>query len=296
MSGTPSVTPVTVLGLGAMGSALATAFLDGGHPVTVWNRTPAKAGPLTARGAVAAADPREAVRAADLVVLCVLDYAAAYATLGTVGDALQGRTLVQLTNGTPAQAREFAQWATQRGAHAVDGGIMAIPPMIGSDASLTLYSGDRDAFDRHRAPLGLLGGARWLGTDPGAAALCDLALLSGMYGMFAGALHATALATSDGGSATEFTGELLVPWLTAMMTAFPDWGRRIDAGDFRDPTSNLAMQSAGFVNLIEASAAQGVDPLLMTPVKELLDRAVAEGFGDRDTPALATLLAKKAHR
>ena len=32
--------PVTVIGLGPMGQAMARALLAGGHPVTVWNRTP----------------------------------------------------------------------------------------------------------------------------------------------------------------------------------------------------------------------------------------------------------------
>lgn len=45
-------TPVTVVGLGSMGRALAGAFAGAGHPTTVWNRTPAKAAPLVAKGAV----------------------------------------------------------------------------------------------------------------------------------------------------------------------------------------------------------------------------------------------------
>ncbi|MFB4194054.1 NAD(P)-dependent oxidoreductase [Streptomyces carpaticus] len=290
MSGTPSVTPVTVLGLGAMGSALSTAFLDGGHPVTVWNRTPAKAGPLTARGAVAAADPREAVRAADLVVLCVLDYAAAYDTLGAVGDALNGRALVHLTNGTPAQAREFAQWATQRGAHYVDGGIMSTPPMIGDSGSLVLYSGDRTGFDAHRSTLERLGAARWLGSDPGAAALHDIALLSGMYGLFAGHLHAAALIASEGGSVTEFTTELLIPFLERMMVPMKYSSREIDSGEFADQEASIAMQATAFVNIIESTAAQGVDPALLIPMRDLYHRAAAEG---RDP---SELLAKKAGR
>src|ERR1044072_8092422 len=46
--------PVTVLGLGPMGQALAGAFLAQGHPTTVWNRTAARAGGLVARGATRA--------------------------------------------------------------------------------------------------------------------------------------------------------------------------------------------------------------------------------------------------
>ena len=55
--------PVTVIGLGLMGQALAGAFLADGHPTTVWNRSAAKAEQLVARGATLAASARNAVAA-----------------------------------------------------------------------------------------------------------------------------------------------------------------------------------------------------------------------------------------
>ncbi|MCZ6644137.1 MAG: NAD(P)-binding domain-containing protein [Gammaproteobacteria bacterium] len=54
---------VTVIGLGAMGSAIANAFLNAGHDVTVWNRGPEKTEPLRASGAQCADSPAEAVSA-----------------------------------------------------------------------------------------------------------------------------------------------------------------------------------------------------------------------------------------
>lgn len=56
-------TPITVLGLGNMGTALAGALIDAGHPTTVWNRSPARAEPLGARGATAADTAEFAVSA-----------------------------------------------------------------------------------------------------------------------------------------------------------------------------------------------------------------------------------------
>jgi 3-hydroxyisobutyrate dehydrogenase-like beta-hydroxyacid dehydrogenase len=47
-------TPATVVGLGAMGHALAVQLIAAGHPTTVWNRTPGKAVALIARGATEA--------------------------------------------------------------------------------------------------------------------------------------------------------------------------------------------------------------------------------------------------
>ena len=71
-----SVTTVAVIGLGAMGGRFARRFLDAGHEVIVWNRTPAKAEELVSSGAVAAASPAEAARSAEAVVTVVSDPAA----------------------------------------------------------------------------------------------------------------------------------------------------------------------------------------------------------------------------
>lgn len=68
-------TPVTVVGLGSMGRALAEAFLRAGNPTTVWNRTPARAAPLVARGARQAPTVEAAVAASPLVVTCLTGYA-----------------------------------------------------------------------------------------------------------------------------------------------------------------------------------------------------------------------------
>ena len=50
---------VTVIGLGAMGSAIANEFLNAGHDVTVWNRGPEKTEPLRASGVQCADSPAE---------------------------------------------------------------------------------------------------------------------------------------------------------------------------------------------------------------------------------------------
>ena len=52
---------ISVIGLGAMGSALARTLLQNGYAVTVWNRTAEKAGPLVSAGTTA---PRSSHRKA----------------------------------------------------------------------------------------------------------------------------------------------------------------------------------------------------------------------------------------
>ncbi|MEU9702179.1 NAD(P)-binding domain-containing protein [Streptomyces sp. NPDC047981] len=289
----PAPTPVSVLGLGMMGSALASAFLRAGHPVTVWNRSPAKTGPLVAQGALPAATPADAVAASPLVVLCLLTNDNVDEVLdGLDGGAVAGKTLVNLTNGTPEQARALSARATALGARYVDGGIMAVPQMIASPAAYVLYSGDEEAYETHRSTLAVLGGTRWTGTDPGLAALYDLGLLTGMYGMFTGVVQALALVRTENIGAEEYA-ELLVPWMTAMLGGVPEIARAVDSGSHLTDVSSLAVSQAAFPNFLSTFRAQGVSTELFEPFQALLDRAVEEGYAGDGASRMVELLIKR---
>ncbi|GCD35788.1 dehydrogenase [Streptomyces chrestomyceticus JCM 4735] len=284
-------TPVTVIGLGDMGAALAGAFLAQGHQVTVWNRTAAKADGLVARGAVRAGTVGDAVTASPLVIVCVLDYGVVEEVLAPVGGALAGRTVVNLTNGTPEQARRTAAWADEHGIGYLDGGIMAVPPGIGTAEAFLLHSGPREVFDAWREELAVLGRPEYAGADPGAAALQDLALLTGMYGMLAGVVQALALVRSAGFGPVDFATAKLVPWLSAMTAAVPHYAGQIESGDYtKGVVSNLAMQAAGLENIFRAHEEQDVSTELLAPVRALVARRVAEGHGTEDFPGVAELL------
>ncbi|MEV5173241.1 NAD(P)-binding domain-containing protein [Streptomyces flaveolus] len=281
-------TPLTLLGTGAMGTALGRAWLAAGHPLTVWNRTPERTAGLTAEGAVAAPSAARAVAANRLVVACLLDDASVGAALD--GADLAGRDLVNLTTGTPAEARARAAWAEERGARFLDGGIMAVPPMIGAPGAFVLYSGHRDLFDEHRDTLAVPAGTEYVGIDPGHAALHDVAMLSGMYGMFAGITHAFALLRGTDVAPGDFAA-LLVPWLNAMAGSAHQAAERLESGDYTTGVvSTLQMQVAGTDTLLRTAGEQGVRPDLLSPFLELMRRRLADGHGTEDTTGLVDLL------
>jgi 3-hydroxyisobutyrate dehydrogenase-like beta-hydroxyacid dehydrogenase len=282
---------ITFLGLGAMGSALARAALATNLDVTVWNRTPERADPLVAIGATAAANSTAAIAAADLIVICLLDYPSVRAVLDAAEATLSGKTILNLTNGTPEQARGLAAWAEAEGAAYLDGGIMAIPPMIGGPETLILTSGSAAARAVSHDVLASFGSSRYLSGDPGHAALYDLALLTAMYGMFGGYLQGTALLRADGIAAVDFV-EMAQAWLTAMQSSLPEMARQIDAADHgRNVGSNLAMQDAAYINLIDASRARKLSTDLIEPMQRLLQKAVATGRGGHDIASMAELIA-----
>ncbi len=285
---------ISILGLGAMGQALTARFLQQGHAVTVWNRTPGKAATLVDNGAREAKSAADAIAASDVAVMCVLDYAASDSVIDDAASALSERALVNLTNGTPAQARATAARVAALGTAYLDGGIMATPPMIGGEHALILYSGSKATFDAHAGALEGLGAASYLGADAGLASLHDLALLSGMYGLFAGFFHASALVDSEGIRAGAFL-KLLGPWMTAMMGELPGYAEKIDSGRHGvNVVSNLGMQAASLANILTATREQGVATDLLDPMLELFRKRARAGFGDEDISGVFELIRQKS--
>ncbi|WP_307840538.1 NAD(P)-binding domain-containing protein [Streptomyces sp. G44] len=284
---------VTVLGLGLMGTALAAALLKAGHDTTVWNRTASKTGPLAAQGAAPAGTAAEAIAASPLVIVCLTTNDGVRGLLEAEAEALAGRTVVNLTNGTPAQARELAEWAAGRGITYIDGGIMAVPQMIATPAAYILYSGtDEEAYETHRPTLAALADTKWVGKDPGAAALYDLSLLTGMYGMVMGVVQAYALIGSGGVAAREFA-PLLRDWVNAMTDGLvPGMAEALDSGQHLTDVSSLAINQAALPNFLTAFTQQGLRTDLFEPLQALLDRSIDEGYAADGLSRLATLIKK----
>ena len=268
---------VTMLGLGAMGRALATAVAGTGRPTTVWNRTPGKAGDAVARGATEATTVEEALGTDSVVVACLLDHASVHEVLDPVAASLTGRTLINLTTTTPNQARELADWAREHGIVYLDGGIMAVPAMIGGPGSAILYSGSNPAFEQHRPLFDLWGTSTYFGTDAGMASLYDMAILSGMYVMFAGFMHGAAMVGSEGVPADTFA-KFATPFLSAMTASFDGIAAVLDGGDY----SIEGQQSLEFSDLsdfLRAAAEQGVATDVLQPVQTLIERQITAGHG-----------------
>ncbi|MEU3601657.1 NAD(P)-binding domain-containing protein [Streptomyces sp. NPDC006798] len=269
--------PVTVIGLGPMGAAMAGALLDQGHEVTVWNRTPARAEPLVARGAVLAGSVEEAVRANELVILSLTDYDAMDALLKPVAGALAGRVVVNLSSDTPERTREGARWATGQGAEFLAGGVTTPPSGIGSpETTYTFYSGPRTAFDRHEPTLGVLTGTDYRGEDPGLSALMYQLGMMMFWTSMLSYWQAVALADANGLKAADVLPHARETFASLdMFTGF--YAERIDAGNHEGDVDRLAMGTASVEHVLHTMADAGVDTTLPNAVVDLFRRGMAEG-------------------
>jgi 3-hydroxyisobutyrate dehydrogenase-like beta-hydroxyacid dehydrogenase len=281
--------PVTLIGLGPMGQAMARQFLGAGHRVTVWNRTPSRADALVADGAARAATPAEAVAAGGPVVLSLTDYAAMYDVLGDVGDALAGRDVINLSSESPEKTRDAGEWLAARGARLLVGGVMANAPMVGAEGAYAVFSGPREMFDAHRPLLALIGRPDYVGEDLRLAQLYYQAQLDYFLTALAALLHSVVLVGSAGVSAKDF-----LPYITDTVDSVAYYleqaVRDVDEGTFPGDKANAAMMGATADHIVTASRDAGIDTALPEAVKSLYDRAIAAGRGKESWTVLSEVI------
>ena len=149
------------VGLGTMGSAMAANVRRAGFEVTVWNRSPGRAGDLLALGASEAPTPGDVARAADVVVTCVSDTpdveAILFGTGGVAGGAAPGTLVIDCSTISPSATATFAARLAEGGVAFVDA-----PVSGGSEGArlgtLTIFvGGEPDAVERARPVLEAMG-------------------------------------------------------------------------------------------------------------------------------------------
>lgn len=278
------MTTVTVLGLGPMGHALAAAFTAAHHPTTVWNRTPGKESGLDV---TVAATVAEAIAASPLVVTCVRDYAVAQSILDT--DALKGRTLVNVSGGSPRQARAMAAWAAKQGIDYLDGVIVATTEAIGGPEAALFYSGSADVYETHRATLSALGeNANHLGEDPGRAAAFDASLQDMLWTSMSGVIHMFTLAKAENIPAADIAGHA-----KAMLGFFPDMidllAGQVAAEHYPGDAGTLEATAATMDHILSAIRAHDLDNGVLAAARTHVQQAIDAGHGADGFGRLAAL-------
>ncbi|MDO3650445.1 NAD(P)-dependent oxidoreductase [Nocardia mangyaensis] len=275
MTKRPTPTSVTVLGRGVRAAAL-TGVLAADNVVTVWGDESA----VVETHSVRRAESMEtAVERAALVVVCVDDYAAATRVLHRAEQYLRSRDVVNLTSGTSAQAKQLAGWVGERGARYLDGALMAHPEHVGKPETVLVYSGSADAFADHRPVLEQLGSTTYLGTDPGTAALYDVAMLSFAWATLLGYLHTAALLRSAEVRAVA-VAPLLNHWLSTTVTSvITDYAHQIDEGKYPGDEEWLELDAPLMDHLVEAAEDRGISTELPRLIRSITRRGIEDGRG-----------------
>nr|MBC7244673.1 2-hydroxy-3-oxopropionate reductase [Chloroflexota bacterium] len=149
------------IGLGIMGAPMATNLLRGGHPLVVYNRTPAKMQPLLALGAEAGQSCQDVAERSDVVISMVSDSPDVEQVYlgkeGILAGARPGTLLIDMSTISPVTAIKVARAAGEKGCPMLDA------PVSGGDVGarnatlVIMVGGDSDVFQRARPIFKLLG-------------------------------------------------------------------------------------------------------------------------------------------
>ncbi|MEV8326996.1 NAD(P)-dependent oxidoreductase [Kitasatospora sp. NPDC056731] len=245
---------IAFLGLGRMGLPMARRLAAAGHPLTVWNRTPGRAG-----GLVEAACPAEAVRGAGVVVTMLSDPAAVADVAGRFGPGLAPGTLwIDMSSIGPRAAGELRA-GLPAGVAMVDAPVLgSVGPAATGD--LVVYAGGEDAdLDRAQPVLEQLGRVLRCG-GPGSGAALKVVVI--------GAVVASVAVV---GESLAVAGELGVPRELAM--------EALAAGPLAGVVARARSREADFPIRLAAKdlALAGGGPVLSAARQVLLaDPSIAE--------------------
>jgi 3-hydroxyisobutyrate dehydrogenase-like beta-hydroxyacid dehydrogenase len=287
---------VTVVGAGRMGAALAAAVFNKGFATTVWNRTASKAEPLSKLGIRVAPSLLHALGAARVVILNINNYDSAMQLLQPpeIESALRGKTLVQLSSGTPDEARVMHSWAQPLGIEYLDGAIMTWPRDIGKSQGTVLYSGSEQLFNRVKPVLLAFGdNAMYVGDQIGHASALDVALLTWAMSSMTGFLQGYVVCEAEHLPVERYLQIVknLIPVLESILA---DLYARVKENNYSNTQAALDAWAVGPRGLIDWCKTHRFDHSIADPLLLLIEKAAKAGQGQADFAYLYEILKKNS--
>lgn len=285
---------LALLGTGLMGAPMSRCLLAAGHPLTVWNRTRAKAEALRTDGAQVADDAAQAVSLAD-VVITMLEHGPATASVWFDGPrpaaaGLRAGTLViDMASILPREARDHAARLGRQGARYIDAPVSG--GTLGAEAGTLaiMAGGDAADIDRARPVLAALGRVTAVG-PVGCGQLAKLANQI-IVGISIGAVAEALLLTERGGADMGRVRQ-------ALRGGFADsrvldvHGQRMVERDFARRGS-VSIQLKDLRNALETARELGFDAPITRLLEQLYATTAEHGWGESDQSGLFQELARR---
>ena len=194
---------VGFLGLGRMGTPIVRNLVAAGFPVTVWNRTRARAEELAGEVPVTVADePSQLAAAVDVTMTMVADDDAVAEVYlgdgGIVAGIAPGAVALDLSTVAPATARRMAAALRERGADFADSPVSGSTAVAEARKLLFMVGGEDATVTRVRPLLEATGSAVHHLGPVGTGATMKLAINSIVYGLNGALSEALVLAERAG--------------------------------------------------------------------------------------------------
>jgi 3-hydroxyisobutyrate dehydrogenase-like beta-hydroxyacid dehydrogenase len=287
---------VAFLGLGTMGSPMAANILRGGHSLTVWNRTAARAKDLVAAGAALADSPAAASAGKDVVVTMLSDVDAVQTVIagadGVASGIGPGTIVIDMSTVDRATALRMNEVVVARGGQFIDAPVSGSRKPAREGTLLIIAGGPADAIERARPVLTCMGRVRHVGpVGQGMAMKLVLNALGAhmMIGFAAVMVLGGRLGLDPGDMMDVISGGAF---------ASPMYGSKGDKILRRDftPDFTLALLRKDQALVLGAAAELGYPMPTEQAILDVLDEALRRGLGDQDMAAVFRLFESWAER
>jgi 3-hydroxyisobutyrate dehydrogenase-like beta-hydroxyacid dehydrogenase len=278
------------VGLGAMGQPIAANLAAAGTKLRVYNRTTAKAEPLIAKGAMAAATPGETAVAGGIVFTMLANDEAVWSV--TEGDNGVAARLapagihVSMSTIAPATARELARYHAERGSIYLASPVFGRPENAEKKQLVICVSGASAAKDRVRPQHEAIGRAIYdFGETPDAA---NVAKLAGNF-MIGAAVEAMAEAftmVEKSGVDRLKVAQMLTQTLFAC-PVFQNYGGMVAEKRHRPAGFKLPLGLKDFELVLKTAGEARVPMPIASLVRDRLLGALAHGREELDWSGLA---------
>ena len=169
---------VGFIGVGAMGSRMASRLLAAHHDVLVYDRTREKARPLQQGGAKLAATAKELAAGVDIVFASVTNDAALEQVMfepdGVLAGARAGATIVDMSTVSPRSSRRLHEAARSKGVSMLDAPVSGSTVQAEQGQLVIFVGGEEDVYQRCQPILAVLGSKTFYLGPSGAGATMKL--------------------------------------------------------------------------------------------------------------------------
>ncbi|WP_333677585.1 NAD(P)-dependent oxidoreductase [Dyella sp.] len=287
---------VGFIGLGAMGSAMASNLVAAGHQVLVWNRSEAAMQKLESLGAKVMSTPDRAAQVDVLHSMLANDQAVREVILdGGLLDAMDPGTVhVNHATISVALARQLAEEHARRSLGYVAAPVFGRPDVAAAGKLNMLLAGAHGAIEKVRPLLETMAAKLWpMGDSPERANAVKLAGNFMIVSAIESMAEASVLARAYGVSAVDFI-ELMTSTLFAS-PVYQGYGKAMAEERFTPPGFALPLGLKDVMLAQDAAQAEKVPMPLASVLRDSLIEAVAHGAEGLDLAALAQVSARRAN-
>lgn len=275
---------VGLIGLGNMGAAIAERLLDAGYELVVSNRTPEKAEPLRARGAVVAASPVELARQVDVVLTSLADDGALEAvTAQVVTAARTGTVLVDMSTVSPAASARVASLAKAASVEYLRAPVSGNPGVVRAGNLTFIVSGAHETLEAVEPVIRAIGPSIHHVGDAEQARIVKLAINLMIAVLAQSISEALVLGEAAGVSRAAL---LEVMGSSAAGAPFVKYKTEPLLRDDFSATFTTALMEKDIDLVLDAAEEAGVELPLAQEMKEHLRAAIEAGYADADFIAL----------